>query len=476
MEEMKLKKQWISASCIGFILLVSLAVSANRASAQTPAPPAPAGTASDQACLECHGKPGLETKLPSGEILYLSIDAQTYNHSVHGDQGYACTQCHTNINGYPHPALQAATRRDVSLQLTQVCAQCHEDKFAAAVNDAHTIARQAGNKDAAVCTDCHGTHDITPPAQPRSRIPQTCEKCHSQIYALYQNSVHGAALIGQGNPDVPSCVDCHNAHNVQGPSNTQFRLFSPQICARCHANQALMNKYGINTNVFNTYIADFHGTTVEMFQAVAPGQETNKPVCIDCHGVHDIKNVNDPNSTVIKDRLLVTCQKCHPGASPNFPSAWLSHYTPSPQHYPIVYYVGQFYRFFIPTVLGGMGLFVVSDAGRRLFNRGKKKIKRSPPKPAQVIKPQVEDTPIKKAEVAPTQDASTEGAPEPTPQNKVETAPESGVEPNPEVSQEASSEPGSGGDLGAGKENSSRTNPEQKTDGGAENSEEQQNG
>jgi predicted CXXCH cytochrome family protein len=378
MEAMKLKKLWIAGLCAAFALLAGLTANVNQASAQSPTP-TPAGSANNQACLECHGKPGLETKLPSGEILYLSIDAQTYAHSIHGDKGYACTQCHTNITGYPHPPFQATTRRDVSLQLTQVCAQCHQDVFDEAVNDAHTEARQAGNKNAAVCTDCHGTHDITSLAEPRSRIPQTCEKCHSQIYDLYRNSVHGAALIGEGNPDVPSCVDCHNYHNVQGPSNTQFRLFSPQICARCHANKTLMDKYGINTDVFNTYIADFHGTTVELFQAVAPGQETNKPVCIDCHGVHDILSITDPDSTVIKTRLLATCEKCHPGASPNFPGAWLSHYTPSPQHYPVVYYVTMFYRFFIPSVLGGMALFVFSDAGRRLYNRGKKKSKKNGP-------------------------------------------------------------------------------------------------
>jgi predicted CXXCH cytochrome family protein len=378
MEAMKLKKLWIAGLCAAFVLLVGLAANVNQASAQS-ATPTQAGSVSNQACLECHGKPGLETKLPSGEILYLSIDAQTYAHSIHGEKGYACTQCHTNITGYPHSPFQAATRRDVSLQLTQVCAQCHQYVLDEAVNDAHTEALQAGNKNAAVCTDCHGTHDITSLANPRSRIPQTCEKCHSQIYDLYRNSVHGAALIGEGNPDVPSCVDCHNYHNVQGPSNTQFRLFSPQICARCHANKTLMDKYGINTNVFNTYIADFHGTTVELFQAVAPGQETNTPVCIDCHGVHDILSITNPDSPVIKNRLLVTCEKCHPGASPNFPGAWLSHYTPSPQHYPVVYYVTMFYRFFIPSVLGGMALFVFSDAGRRLYNRGKQKSKKNGP-------------------------------------------------------------------------------------------------
>jgi hypothetical protein len=35
----------------------------------------------------------------------------------------------------------------------------------------------------------------------------------------------------------------------------------------------------------------------------------------------------------------------------------------------LVYFVDLFYKFFIPGVLGGMAVFVVSDAGRRLIER-----------------------------------------------------------------------------------------------------------
>jgi hypothetical protein len=323
----------------------------------------------NDACLACHDTPGMQTVLPSGETLALTVSRVTYNLSTHGRAGYACVQCHTDITGYPHPPITAATRRDYTLEQYTTCAQCHGDKYNATLDSVHQKALAAGNKQAAVCTDCHGAHDVQPPAQPPSRVPQTCERCHSQIVNLYRDSVHGAALIGEGNPDVPSCTDCHGVHNIQGPSTGPFHLYSPNICARCHADPQLMGKYGVSTDVFETYIADFHGTTVELFQAVAPGQETNKPVCVDCHGVHDIRKTDDPESTVIKERLLATCQKCHPGASANFPAAWLSHYRPSPQHAPLVYFVDLFYKIFIPAVLGGMALFVVADAGRRFTLR-----------------------------------------------------------------------------------------------------------
>ena len=366
-----LKKIWNLLIISSVLVLFALIMNVVKVTAKSTPPSLESKNTSDD-CLTCHGQPGMQVTLTSGENLYLSIDAETYNHSVHGGKSYTCVQCHTNITGYPHPALTTATRREFSLQLSQVCANCHQDMFDLAVNDAHTQARLAGKQEAAVCTDCHGSHDVTAPDEPRSRSAQTCQRCHSQIFDVYKTSAHGAALIGMGNQDVPTCVNCHNAHNVQGPSNTQFRLFSPQICARCHENKALMDKYGINTDVFETYIADFHGTTVEIFQSVAPGQKTNKPVCIDCHGVHDMQKPGDQNDPAMKVRLLVICQKCHPGATANFPSAWMNHYRPSPEHYPIVYYVNLFYKFFIPGVLGGMAVFVVTDIGRRAVNSRKR--------------------------------------------------------------------------------------------------------
>jgi hypothetical protein len=181
----------------------------------------------------------------------------------------------------------------------------------------------------------------------------------------YKDSVHGEALLGRAT-DVPPAptAGCTMSRAIYD----RFPPVLSEICAHIR-DEELMAKYGINTDVFETYVGDFHGTTVELFQAVAPGQETNKPVCIDCHGVHDIKRTDDPESTVIKENVLSTCQRCHPGATTNFPSAWLSHYPPSPQHNPMVYYVQTFYRFFIPIVIGGMLLFVVADGSRRFLKR-----------------------------------------------------------------------------------------------------------
>jgi hypothetical protein len=209
-------------------------------------------------------------------------------------------------------------------------------------------------------------------ATAKLHIPQTCAKCHNGIYETYKHSVHGAALTDSGNQHVPTCIDCHGVHNIQDPTTTKFRNDTPQLCAKCHANETLMRAYGLSTNVLNTYVSDFHGTTVTLFEKTSPDQPTNKPVCTDCHGIHDISKVDDPQTGIaLRNNLLVKCQRCHPDATANFPDAWMSHYVASPDKFPLVYYVNLFYQFLIPGVLGGMGVFVVSDFIRRLIERRK---------------------------------------------------------------------------------------------------------
>jgi len=310
-------------------------------------------------------------KAANGEIISLYVDPDAFKASVHGAKNVACVMCHTNITGYPHPEYKPADRRQVTLDLYQACKQCHADNYQKTLDSVHQKAIASGNRLGAVCTDCHGAHDVRPPDQPRWLIAQTGSKCHGAIFNQYKDSVHGSALA-QDNPDVPSCVDCHGVHTITDPTTQAFRLKSPtEMCGKCHTDPKRMSKYGISTNVLNSYVTDFHGTTVEMFEKQSPDQPTNKPVCFDCHGVHDIASTQDPKGGLqIKSNLLRACQKCHPDATTeSFTGSWLSHYEPSPTRYPVVYYVNLFYKIFVPAVLAFMVVMVVLDVSRRAFNR-----------------------------------------------------------------------------------------------------------
>ncbi len=328
----------------------------------------------NQECLACHKRPNLSYEFPSGETWSLYVDPEALPNSVHGGkEALLCTDCHTDIKDYPHPPLEANSSRFYQLEQYKTCKRCHEEVYQKSLDSMHAREIASGNWDAAICTDCHSAHATTKPDEPRTQIPVTCSKCHSGIYNEYRDSVHGQALIDDNNLDVPTCIDCHGVHNQEDPRTTQFRLNSPNLCAKCHADEALMSKYNVSTKVFDTYVADFHGTTVTLFEHQSPDLPTNKPVCYDCHGVHNMKSHRDPEAQISHERLLQTCQKCHPDATQNFSETWLGHYEPDFNKYPMVYFVDLFYKIFIPGVLGFMGVYVVVDFGSSIIRRWRNK-------------------------------------------------------------------------------------------------------
>ncbi|MBT3241411.1 MAG: hypothetical protein HON98_10980 [Chloroflexi bacterium] len=319
-------------------------------------------------CLACHQLPDMVRPLPDGGQLYLTVDPIEFKTSIHGRNGYSCVQCHTNITGYPHPELLIETAREFSYQvISQACMQCHSGAAEEYAKGHHAQEYLLGNTNSATCVDCHSAHAVQEFGTSHISIAQTCEKCHSEIYEIYKESVHGEALLENFNPDVPTCVSCHENHNNTGPNDPGYTLFSPQICAECHNDEKLMGKYGINADVFDTYISDFHGSTVVIFEEIAPDQVTNKPVCSDCHGVHDILRHDDTDSSVMKDNIGVTCQRCHPGADLEFSDSWLSHYKPDLENNTSVYLVTIFYWIIIPGTIGGMLFFIFTQVYRKFI-------------------------------------------------------------------------------------------------------------
>jgi predicted CXXCH cytochrome family protein len=323
-------------------------------------------------CLLCHAQPDRSWTLPSGEVLSLTIDPSVLAQSVHGETNpegaLACADCHTN-HRFPHQPQLSQSIREFQLERYVTCRNCHEEQYTHQQDSVHNIALEQGRLEAATCVDCHGAHDIQPPDQPRERISLTCGRCHGAIFEQYRQSVHGAALLEESNPDVPTCIDCHGVHNIADPTTTLFRVRSPELCANCHADTPLMAKYDISTDVFNSYLTDFHGSTVALFEQQDPNVATNKAVCADCHGVHDIARADAENSSVIRSNLLATCQQCHPNATSDFPDAWVGHFPPTLESHPLLFVVNLFYSILIPVTLSAFAILVATDVFRRLRRR-----------------------------------------------------------------------------------------------------------
>lgn len=330
----------------------------------------PASASEKQYCLGCH-RHGLSMKVKSGEQVSLKVDTEALQASVHSM--LSCVDCHFGFSTSEHPKRNFKSSRDFSIAHADACRRCHFDKYTKTLESMHYTVLSRGNLKAPVCTDCHGSHSVARARADRLRSAKRCERCHGEIYNKYVSSVHGSALVNEQNADVPICVDCHTAHTIEDARTLDYREKVPDICGRCHANEDLMNKYGLYTGVVNSYLQDFHGITLKLYRQQKEGPAAQKrrsiATCIDCHGVHDITKTTGPGTNIVKARLVKQCQRCHPGATEEFPDAWLSHYEPSLRNAPLVFLINLGYKIFIPFMLIGLILQILLHVWRYAVNR-----------------------------------------------------------------------------------------------------------
>jgi len=341
-------------------LLLTAFLSAPTRQAPPPSPP------DVDACLSCHSDRRLSVTLPSGETRALYVDLDALRQSVHGNK-LSCTDCHQDMTSVPHEARPFQTKRDFTLAYYEQCKRCHFANYTKTLDSVHFKALERRDRMAPTCVDCHGAHDIAPSHKPKARMSQTCARCHQGVFEVYTKSVHGRFL--EKIDDVPGCTDCHRSHDVAGPRDGNWQKRTPELCGTCHANKALMKKYGISTAVSQTYVADFHGMTASLQGSGTTRESSVVALCTDCHGVHDIARVNEPGSRVLRANLVKTCSRCHEGASENFPAAWMSHYEPSWEKAPLVYGVQVFYDILIPFMIAGLLLQILLHFWRVVVNR-----------------------------------------------------------------------------------------------------------
>jgi len=254
-----------------------------------------------------------------------------YPDSVHGRANLErhepevarCWDCHGRHNIKPLDDPQSTVnRRNIPL----MCSRCHEDMQVVVKYNIHAESPfqeyrksvhgralyDMGLLDfAAVCTDCHGVHNIqgVGAAHLAAKDPATCGKCHRLVLEEYTGSIHGREAL-KGNVDVPLCVDCHGEHTVAAVASSQASTSKTHVadtCSVCHARPEIMRKYGVPEDRIRTFIASFHGIAI----GLGGKAEAN---CADCHGVHNIRPASDPGSMVNPANLAKTCSQasCHP--------------------------------------------------------------------------------------------------------------------------------------------------------------------
>lgn len=387
-----------SALADGTFLQITATASPTVVSTPTvmPTPPSPHNDANAN-CMMCHGNPDFHGIFENNKSVSLYVSEDELHASVHVDAGLQCVACHTNVASYPHTEkvqvscgechpdqgggmetkykslvvkLPYPNKRAMTLDINDKCRTCHEEEYKSTDGSAHEKVFESGNMDAPMCVDCHGGHNTIKPGTPRTTIVAICGKCHTTVESSFNVSVHGETLLHDpSNPDVPTCINCHGVHSVRGPRETTFRGDSIVTCGGCHSNKELMKKYGISTDVFDTYLNDFHGRTVSLFQE-AGKTSSNKATCYDCHGIHNIRRPSDSLSSVYPANLQHTCQQCHDEASIQFPAAWLSHSGIHWEKTPLLYGLRIAYTWFlIPGTMGAFIFYIALDARRRWLDK-----------------------------------------------------------------------------------------------------------
>ena len=346
----------------------------------------------ESACASCHGS---VHELTTAEKLTpekcTECHAQEVNalaSSIHGQAAKSgdpdapkCESCHGSIH-----AVKGSSEADSTIarkNLADTCAKCHSDAGFLSrhkIPVAHPVDSYklsvhgravALGKDAAVCSSCHGTHDIYPATDARSmvnhwKVPGTCAQCHKEIVRQFNESVHGEA-VKDGVRDAPVCIDCHGEHLITDPSNPTSPLsaenISAQTCGRCHGDPRLALRYDLPADRLPSYAGSYHGLALTEGKVTAAN-------CASCHGVHAILRSSDPRSTVNAANLRKTCGQCHAGVAE-------AKFTMGPIHvqmnrgpnHPVVKWIRWTYWLLIPLTLGFMIVHNLLDFVSKLIRR-----------------------------------------------------------------------------------------------------------
>ena len=259
----------------------------------------------DSACLDCHADKTLYKTNAAGKGISLFVDVAKLKASIHKTN--TCASCHSDLT-LKHPDDNVAAQ-------PPNCARCHEKQSESYGASVHGLAMASGRKDSATCSDCHDGHTILPPTSPESplhfsRLAETCGACHDQAAKDVEESVHGKA-VAAGHRDAPTCTDCHSEHKIMALKSSSPLKISAEVCSNCHASERLNTKYNLPADRVKTFFESYHGLAAQYGSTLAAN-------CASCHGVHKILPSSDPRSTIYKTNLVVTCGKCHPGATENF--------------------------------------------------------------------------------------------------------------------------------------------------------------
>lgn len=258
-----------------------------------------------EACLTCHEDgAGGASKIPDDHA---------------GRTDATCRQCHilaevtpTSVPPIPH-----------LVEGREACLACH----AGWIEQAPLVPDDHAGRPNEVCQSCHQPPVVvvatptvsaptlpTPIVHPVAPAKSSCLECHLTLGGEHVDVAHQWEGSVHATFDV-TCADCHGgdpgaddlttakspeAGYIGAPDRTAI----PDLCGSCHSDAERMAPYGLPVDQLREYQKSTHG------QLLAQGDE-NVATCFDCHGGHDVKAVDDPESSVHPREVPATCAECH---------------------------------------------------------------------------------------------------------------------------------------------------------------------
>jgi predicted CXXCH cytochrome family protein len=252
---------------------------------------APAESAENK-CMLCHGN----KEVWEGEQLRLCITEADLAKDIHWQRGLRCQDCH------------GGNSKSEELR----SAHAEEDGF-------HTVKSPADVPK--FCGDCHANIEYMRRYRPSPRTDQLAE---------YWTSGHGQRLKESGDPEVATCISCHDkphgsaeeksVHGIRPVTELESLVYPTRVaktCAKCHSDEKLMQGrlyHGkpLTCDEYAKWRQSVHG------RAMMDKGELSAPTCNNCHGNH---GAVPPQVNSVAN----ACGMCHAKVAKLFESTLMKH-------------------------------------------------------------------------------------------------------------------------------------------------------
>lgn len=255
-------------------------------------------------CVACH--------LADSDTEHVVTDWQS---SIHAERGVVCASCHggnpaaESIDEAKTPETGYIGRPDRTT-IPALCGSCHADvtlmrqydlptdQYAKYQESQHGQLLVTGDAKVATCFDCHDGHATREVNDPlasvyRFNVPALCAGCHADVdymadydipidqYALFEESVHGIALLNNQDIRAPNCATCHGTHGAAPPGFSEVA----NVCGSCHSATQ------------DYFVSGPHNS-----------DDPEAPRCVTCHGRYDVQ---EPSHAMFEGDEPRHCGSCH---------------------------------------------------------------------------------------------------------------------------------------------------------------------